>query len=110
MMHLRVFYAILGKPGLPKLPIEVIATILENMTQSFFFIRILKIVKDLPAQRHVHYISKPVKIWSSTDESTAGPQDLPQTFQYDITRYRQVFDYFRKEDKVEFGEKWRLGF
>src|SRR5271163_2234622 len=81
MMHLRIFYEALREPGLLKLPAEMIATIFKHMKKSDFIIWILKIVKNRPPQRHIHYISQAVEIWCGADDDTAGPQNPPKTFQ-----------------------------
>jgi hypothetical protein len=78
MVHLRIFYAVLRESNFLKLPIEMIDIV----------IWISKIVKDVQAQGHIHYISEAVEIWRGADDDTPRPQNLSETFQHDVTRYR----------------------
>src|SRR4030095_12423130 len=110
MVHLRIFDLASREAGLLHLPIEMIATIFKHMTQRDILIGILKIVKDGPPQRHKHQVSETVKIGRGADDNPARPQNLPETFQCDVTGYRQVLDDFDKKDEVEFGGKRRLSF
>jgi hypothetical protein len=110
MVHLRIFYAASREPGLLHLPIEVIATIFKHMAESNILIGILKIVKDGLPKGHKYYVSEAVEIRRGADDDTARPQDLPETFQHDVTRYWQMLDDFRKKDEVEFGAERRLSF
>ena len=71
-----------------KLPFEMIATIFKDMAESNVLIGILKIVKDALPKGHKQYISEAVEIRRGADDDTARPQDLPETFQHDVTRYR----------------------
>ena len=88
MVHLRIFYAAFRESDLLKLPIQMIATIFNYMTESNVVIRISKMVKDGQPQGHIHYVSEAVEVWRGADDDAARPQNLPETFQYDVTRYR----------------------
>jgi hypothetical protein len=110
VMHLRIFHTILGESGLLKLPIEVIAAVFKHMKERDIVIWVLKMVKDLPPQRHIHHIPEAVEIWRGADEDTARTQNIKETSEYEIPRYRQMLYDFRKENEVEFGVKRRLGF
>src|SRR5271165_4688708 len=108
MVHLRILHAALREPRLLKLPVEMIATIFKHMKERNILIGILKMVKDLPPQRHIHQVSEAVEIRRSADHSTARPQNLAETFQYDVTRYGEVLDDFRKKDEIELVGKRRI--
>jgi hypothetical protein len=110
MVHLTVLHTALLESRPLELPIEMVATVFEHMTESDVFIGVLKIVEDGPPQHHINQISKPVEIRRGADDDPAGPQNLPKTLEYDVTRYRQVLDDFGKENEVEPSDERRLGF
>jgi hypothetical protein len=45
-MHLRVLYAALSEPGFSELPIEVLATVFNYVTEAYVFSWVLKMIKD----------------------------------------------------------------
>jgi hypothetical protein len=66
----------------------MIATIFKHMTESGFVIWVSKIVKDGPSQSHIKYVSEAVEVWRTADDRAARAQDLSETFQCNVTRYR----------------------
>jgi hypothetical protein len=110
MMHLRILHAASGEPGLVNLPIEMIATIFEDMTESDILIRISKIVKNGAAQRHEDYVSQAAEVGRRADDDTVGPQNPPKALQCDVPRYRQVLYNLDEKGEVEFIGKRSLGF
>jgi len=52
MVHLRILYATLGESCLLKLPLEMLTTIFQHVTEGDVVFWILKVVEDGPPQRH----------------------------------------------------------
>ena len=71
MVHLGVLYLVSLEASFLKLPIEMIAAVFEDVTQSDIFIGILKIVEDGHSKGHIHYISEAIEIRSCADENAA---------------------------------------
>ena len=72
----------------------------STVTESNFAIRVSKIVEDRPPQRHIHDVAETVQIRRGADDNAAGPQNPPDAFQHEVTRYWQVLDDLRKEYEV----------
>src|ERR1039458_9834219 len=87
MVHIRIFHAVFREASLLKLPLEMVPTVFEHMKKCCVVIGVSKIVEDLPPQSHKHNVSKPVEIRGGANDDTTGTQNLPESFEYEITRY-----------------------
>jgi hypothetical protein len=73
MVHLRIFFAAFRESDLLKLPIQMITTIFERMTESNVVILILKMVRwAAPGPYTIR-----LEVWHGADDDTARLQNLP---------------------------------
>src|SRR5215831_7354549 len=109
MLHLGIFHPAFGESGLLELPVEMIAAVFQHVTESDIGIRVLKMVKDSPPQRHIHQVSEAVQVRRGADDDAARPQNPADALEHDVAGYRQVLDDFREKNEIEFRDARRLG-
>ena len=103
VVSLKILDIALLEPRPFELPIKVIAAVFKHMAESSIAFWILKVIKNRFPKGQEYNIPEAIEIWSCTDENSTGSQDLPQALQGYITWYRQMLNYIREKDHVEFA-------